>query len=37
MAEYGIVLSVITIGAVVVLTAFGGAAAGAVQRVVGLL
>ena len=37
MAEYGVVLAVITIGAVAVFTALSGGISGALNRVVGLL
>ena len=37
MAEYGVVLAVITIGAVGVFTALSGGISGALNRVVGLL
>jgi Flp pilus assembly pilin Flp len=37
MAEYGVVLAVITIGAVAVFTALSGGITGAVNRVIGLL
>ena len=37
MAEYGVVLAVITIGAVAVFTALSGGITGAINRVIGLL
>jgi Flp pilus assembly pilin Flp len=37
MAEYGVVLAVITIGAVAVFTALSGGISGAVNRVIGFL
>ena len=37
MAEYGVVLAVITIGAVAVFTALSGGISGALTRVTGLL
>ena len=37
MAEYGVVLAVLTIGAVAVFTALSGGISGALNRVVGLL
>jgi Flp pilus assembly pilin Flp len=37
MAEYGVVLAVITIGAVAVFTALSGGISGAINRVVGFL
>jgi Flp pilus assembly pilin Flp len=37
MAEYGVVLAVITIGAVAVFTALSGGISGALNRVVSLL
>ena len=37
MAEYGVVLAVITIGAVAVFTALSGGISGALNNVVGLL
>jgi Flp pilus assembly pilin Flp len=37
MAEYGVVLAVITIGAVAVFTALSGGISGALNRVIGLL
>jgi Flp pilus assembly pilin Flp len=37
MAEYGVVLAVITIGAVAVFTALAGGITGAINRVIGLL
>ena len=37
MAEYGVVLAVITIGAVAVFTALSGGIAGALNRVIGFL
>jgi Flp pilus assembly pilin Flp len=37
MAEYGVVLAVITIGAVAVFTALSGGISGALSRVIGLL
>jgi Flp pilus assembly pilin Flp len=37
MAEYGVVLAVITIGAVAVFTALSGGISGAINRVIGFL
>jgi Flp pilus assembly pilin Flp len=37
MAEYGVVLAVITVGAVAVFTALSGGITGALNRVIGLL
>ena len=37
MAEYGVVLAVITIGAVAVFTALSGGITGAINKVIGLL
>ena len=37
MAEYGVVLAVITIGAVAVFTALSGGITGAINRVIGFL
>ena len=37
MAEYGVVLAVITIGAVAVFTALSGGISGAISRVIGFL
>jgi Flp pilus assembly pilin Flp len=37
MAEYGVVLAVITIGAVAVFTALSGGISGAISKVTGLL
>ena len=37
MAEYGVVLAVITIGAVAVFTARSGGITGAINKVIGLL
>lgn len=37
MAEYGVVLAVITIGAVAVFTALAGGISGAINRVIGFL
>ena len=37
MAEYGVVLAVITVGAVAVFTALSGGITGAINRVIGLL
>jgi Flp pilus assembly pilin Flp len=37
MAEYGVVLAVITIGAVAVFTALSGGISGAINKVTGLL
>jgi Flp pilus assembly pilin Flp len=37
MAEYGVVLAVITIGAVAVFTALSGGISGAINRVIGYL
>ena len=37
MAEYGVVLAVITIGAVAVFTALSGGITGALNKVIGLL
>jgi Flp pilus assembly pilin Flp len=37
MAEYGVVLAVITIGAVAVFTALSGGISGALNRVIGYL
>jgi Flp pilus assembly pilin Flp len=37
MAEYGVVLAVITIGAVAVFTALSGGISGAINRAIGLL
>ena len=37
MAEYGVVLAVVTIGAVAVFTALSGGISGALNRVIGLL
>jgi Flp pilus assembly pilin Flp len=37
MAEYGVVLAVITIGAVAVFTALSGGISGALNNVIGLL
>jgi Flp pilus assembly pilin Flp len=37
MAEYGVVLAVITIGAVAVFTALSGGISGALNRVIGVL
>jgi Flp pilus assembly pilin Flp len=37
MAEYGVVLAVITIGAVAVFTALSGGITGALNRVIGVL
>ena len=37
MAEYGVVLAVLTIGAVAVFTALSGGISGALNRVIGLL
>jgi Flp pilus assembly pilin Flp len=37
MAEYGVVLAVITIGAVAVFTALSGGISGALNRVIGFL
>ena len=37
MAEYGVVLAVITIGAVAVFTALAGGISGAINRVIGYL
>ena len=37
MAEYGVVLAVITIGAVAVFTALAGGISGAITKVTGLL
>ena len=37
MAEYGVVLAVITIGAIAVFTALSGGISGALNNVVGLL
>jgi Flp pilus assembly pilin Flp len=37
MAEYGVVLAVITIGAVAVFTALAGGITGAINRVIGFL
>ncbi len=37
MAEYGVVLAVLTIGAVVAFTALSGGISGAINRVTGLL
>ena len=37
MAEYGVVLAVITIGAVAVFTALSGGITGAINRVIGYL
>ena len=37
MAEYGVVLAVITIGAVAAFTALSGGITGAINRVIGLL
>jgi Flp pilus assembly pilin Flp len=37
MAEYGVVLAVVTIGAVAIFTALSGGITGAVQRVIDLL
>jgi Flp pilus assembly pilin Flp len=37
MAEYGVVLAVLTIGAVAVFTALSGGIEGALNRVIGLL
>jgi pilus assembly protein Flp/PilA len=37
MAEYGVILAVVTIGAVGVFTALSGGISGAINRVVGLM
>ncbi len=37
MAEYGVVLAVITVGAVAVFTALSGGITGAINRVIGYL
>jgi Flp pilus assembly pilin Flp len=37
MAEYGVVLAVLTIGAVAVFTALSGGISGAINRVIGFL
>ena len=37
MAEYGVVLAVLTIGAVAVFTALSGGVEGALNRVIGML
>jgi Flp pilus assembly pilin Flp len=37
MAEYGVILAVITIGAVAVFTALSGGISGAINRVIGFL
>jgi Flp pilus assembly pilin Flp len=37
MAEYGVVLAVITVGAVAAFTALGGGIDGAIRRVIGFL